>query len=44
MKNIKFSPKHWFGNLPKRKLSDQTAAILSGKNNVLYLNVVIRFF
>lgn len=44
MKKIKFSPKYWFGNFPKRKLSDQTAAILSGKKNVLYLNVAIRFF
>jgi len=44
MKKIKFSPKHWFGNFPKRKLSDQTAAILSSKKNVLYLNVAIGFF
>lgn len=44
MKKIKFSPKYWFGNFPERKLSDQTAAILSGKKNVLYLNVAIRFF
>lgn len=37
MKNIKFSPKHWFGNLPKRKLSDQTAGILSGKKTMYYI-------
>lgn len=37
VKKIRFSSKCWFGSIPKRKLSDQIAAIFSGKNTVHYI-------